>query len=75
MALKIMKYRAGMIGAKFEVEANTPHGAVITVTSERPVTVRLNSGSAVSGDYNDGSQQRSGSISGGSFPTFRGQYR
>jgi signal transduction histidine kinase len=43
MGLKIMKYRAGMIGAKFEVGANVPHGAVITVTSERPVPVRVNS--------------------------------
>jgi len=75
MGLKIMKYRAGMIGAKFEVAANKPHGAVITVISERPVTVRVNLNSAVSGDYNDGSQQRSGSISGGSRPAFRGQYR
>jgi signal transduction histidine kinase len=75
MGLKIMKYRAGMIGAKFEVAANKPHGAVITVTSERPVTVRVNSSPAASGDYDDGSQQRSGSISGGSLPAFWGQYR
>ena len=32
MGLKIMKYRADMIGAKFEIAANSPHGAVITVT-------------------------------------------
>jgi len=32
MGLKIMKYRADMIGAKFEISANQPHGAVITVT-------------------------------------------
>jgi PAS domain S-box-containing protein len=32
MGLKIMKYRADMIGAKFEITANQPHGAVITVT-------------------------------------------
>jgi signal transduction histidine kinase len=31
MGLKIMKYRADMIGAKFEIEPNQPHGAVITV--------------------------------------------
>ncbi len=31
MGLKIMKYRAGMIGASFEIEANEPHGTVITV--------------------------------------------
>jgi PAS domain S-box-containing protein len=75
MGLKIMRYRAGMIGAKFEVGANEPHGAVITVTSERPVPVKIHSGPGTSGDYNDGSQQRMGSISGGSRPTFRGQYR
>jgi len=32
MGLKIMKYRTDMIGAKFEIAANLPHGAVITVT-------------------------------------------
>jgi signal transduction histidine kinase len=32
MGLKIMKYRTDMIGAKFEITANLPHGAVITVT-------------------------------------------
>jgi len=32
MGLKIMTYRADMIGAKFEISANQPHGAVITVT-------------------------------------------
>ena len=31
MGLKIMKYRADMIGAKFEITANPPHGAVVTV--------------------------------------------
>jgi PAS domain S-box-containing protein len=37
MGLKIMQYRAGMIGAKFEVEANEPRGTAIVVVSERPV--------------------------------------
>jgi PAS domain S-box-containing protein len=32
MGLKIMKYRADMIGAKFEITANQPRGTVITVT-------------------------------------------
>jgi PAS domain S-box-containing protein len=32
MGLKIMKYRADMIGAKFEITANRPRGAVVTVT-------------------------------------------
>jgi two-component system sensor kinase FixL len=31
MGLKIMKYRADMIGARFDITANEPHGAVITV--------------------------------------------
>jgi PAS domain S-box-containing protein len=31
MGLKIMKYRADMIGAKFEITANPPHGAMVTV--------------------------------------------
>ncbi|HEY0799589.1 MAG TPA: PAS domain S-box protein, partial [Steroidobacteraceae bacterium] len=31
MGLKIMKYRADMIGAKFDIAANLPHGAVVTV--------------------------------------------
>jgi signal transduction histidine kinase len=32
MGLKIMKYRADMISAKFEITTNRPHGTVITVT-------------------------------------------
>jgi PAS domain S-box-containing protein len=31
MGLKIMKYRADMIGARFEIEWNAPRGALITV--------------------------------------------
>ena len=31
MGLKIMKYRADMIGAKFEIAANKPRGAVVAV--------------------------------------------
>jgi signal transduction histidine kinase len=31
MGLKIMKYRADMIGARFDITANQPHGAVIAV--------------------------------------------
>jgi PAS domain S-box-containing protein len=73
MGLKIMRYRAGMIGAKFEVGDNEPHGAVITVTSERPVPVRINSGPQ--GDVNDNSQQRLGSVSRGSRPPFGAQRR
>jgi signal transduction histidine kinase len=75
MGLKIMKYRAGMIGAKFDVGANEPRGTVISVMSERPVQPRVQSAPAVPGDYNDGSQQRMGSISGSNSSSFRGQYR
>ncbi|HTD73449.1 MAG TPA: PAS domain S-box protein [Steroidobacteraceae bacterium] len=32
MGLKIMKYRADMIGAKFEIASNKPQGATVTVT-------------------------------------------
>jgi signal transduction histidine kinase len=31
MGLKIMKYRADMIGARFDITANQPHGAIIAV--------------------------------------------
>jgi nitrate/nitrite-specific signal transduction histidine kinase len=31
MGLKIMKYRADMIGARFEITANHPQGAIIAV--------------------------------------------
>jgi signal transduction histidine kinase len=75
MGLKIMKYRAGMIGAKFEVGANEPRGTVITVVSERPVPPRVQTAQAIPGDYNDGSQQRMGSISSGNAASFRGQHR
>jgi PAS domain S-box-containing protein len=34
MGLKIMKYRAGMIGAKFEIAAAEPRGTVVRVTGE-----------------------------------------
>jgi PAS domain S-box-containing protein len=37
MGLKIMRYRAGIIGAQFEIEANEPHGTTVRVSSERPV--------------------------------------
>ena len=35
MGLKIMKYRAAMIGAKIEIGPNHPHGTVVGVTGER----------------------------------------
>jgi PAS domain S-box-containing protein len=35
MGLRIMKYRAGMIGAKIEIGPNDPHGTVVCVTGER----------------------------------------
>jgi len=36
MGLRIMRYRAGMIGAKFEIDANKPRGTVVRVISEQP---------------------------------------
>jgi PAS domain S-box-containing protein len=38
MGLKIMQYRAGMIGARFEITPNEPHGTVVRVTGEQPLT-------------------------------------
>ena len=34
MGLKIMQYRAGIIGAKFEIAPNVPRGTVVRVTGE-----------------------------------------
>jgi PAS domain S-box-containing protein len=36
MGLKIMKYRAGMIGAKLEIGAHLPRGTIVRVTGEQP---------------------------------------
>jgi PAS domain S-box-containing protein len=38
MGLKIMKYRAGMIGARFEIAPNEPRGTVVRITGEQPLT-------------------------------------
>ncbi|MEP6546617.1 MAG: PAS domain-containing protein [Gammaproteobacteria bacterium] len=38
MGLKIMKYRAGIIGAKFEIAPNEPRGTVVRVLGELPQT-------------------------------------
>jgi PAS domain S-box-containing protein len=38
MGLKIMKYRASMIGAKFEIAPNDPHGTVVRISGEQPLT-------------------------------------
>jgi len=37
MGLKIMKYRAEMIGAKFEIGSNTPRGTMVRVMGEQPL--------------------------------------
>jgi PAS domain S-box-containing protein len=48
MGLKIMKYRAGMIGAKLEIAPNYPHGTVVRVTGQQPmVTGALQSAHAI----------------------------
>ena len=36
MGLKIMRYRAGMIGARFEIGPNAPRGPWLRVTGEQP---------------------------------------
>ena len=38
MGLKIMKYRASIIGAMFEIVPNYPRGTVVRVTGQQPVT-------------------------------------
>jgi signal transduction histidine kinase len=44
MGLKIMKYRAGMIGARFEIAPNEPRGTVVRVTGEQPSTAACPTG-------------------------------
>jgi two-component system sensor kinase FixL len=39
MGLKIMKYRAGMIGARFEIVPNQPRGTVVRITGEQPMVM------------------------------------
>jgi signal transduction histidine kinase len=39
MGLKIMRYRAGMIGAKIEIIAGVPKGTVVRVSGEQPSRV------------------------------------
>ncbi len=46
MGLKIMKYRASMIGARFEIVPNRPHGTVVRVRGECPMTATLQSAHA-----------------------------
>ncbi|MDB6085408.1 MAG: multi-sensor signal transduction histidine kinase, partial [Gammaproteobacteria bacterium] len=48
MGLKIMKYRAGMIGAKLEIARNYPHGTVVRVSGQQPTaTSTLQSAHAI----------------------------
>ncbi len=44
MGLKIMKYRAGMIGARFEIGPNEPRGTVVRVTGEQSLTAAVPTG-------------------------------
>jgi signal transduction histidine kinase len=44
MGLKIMQYRAGIIGAKFEIAPNVPRGTVVRVTGEQPLTAAITTG-------------------------------
>jgi signal transduction histidine kinase len=43
MGLKTMKYRADMIGAKFEIRARDPQGVVVKVSAERPASDKTQS--------------------------------
>ena len=36
MGLKIMRYRAGMIGAKIEIFSGSPKGTIVRVSGEQP---------------------------------------
>jgi signal transduction histidine kinase len=36
MGLKLMAYRAGMIGAKLEIAANEPKGTIVRICGEQP---------------------------------------
>ena len=47
MGLKIMKYRAGMIGAKFEIAPNEPRGTVVRVTGRTTLTAAHATGAAL----------------------------
>jgi signal transduction histidine kinase len=46
MGLKIMRYRAGMIGAQFEIAPHEPRGTVVRVTGEQLEGGRMTSGAA-----------------------------
>jgi PAS domain S-box-containing protein len=48
MGLKIMKYRAGMIGAKFEIAPSEPRGTVVRVIGEQPLTAAYKTGARLS---------------------------
>jgi PAS domain S-box-containing protein len=48
MGLKIMQYRASMIGAKLEIVPNHPHGTVVLVTCDQPLSMNtLQSAAAI----------------------------
>jgi signal transduction histidine kinase len=48
MGLKIMRYRAGIIGATFEVQPHVPHGTLIVVAGQyQAVTDKLTSAFAI----------------------------
>src|SRR5579863_1055914 len=47
MGLNIMKYRAGMIGAKFEIVSRKPRGTVVRVTGEQSPTAALSRPAAI----------------------------
>lgn len=44
MGLKIMRYRAGMIGANFDIAPKEPRGTVIRITGEQPLMAASTTG-------------------------------
>jgi nitrate/nitrite-specific signal transduction histidine kinase len=48
MGLKIMKYRAGMIGAKFEIAPGEPRGTAVRVIGEQRLTAAYKTGARLS---------------------------
>jgi signal transduction histidine kinase len=56
MGLKIMKYRAGMIGGRFEIVSRKPRGTVVRVTREQSLTVTPSRPTSILGVNGDGCQ-------------------
>ena len=63
MGLKIMRYRASMIGARFEIGSNAPRGTVVRVIGEQPpVGSELHSVHAIYGGNDYGRELTHGCV-------------